>query len=194
MTGGVSSDIQLIETAQHRFCVKRALARLKVAALWEVPVGRNAAEAAWMRRVGEWLPGTAPEVLGEDRSAGLFAMAYLPPEDHPVWKSELMAGRVDAAFAAQVGDRLAAIHARSAACPGIASAFANHATFDDIRIDPYLRATGRAHPDLLIPFRSSGQPHAGHPDGPDARRREPEEHPGRTGRSGIPRCRMRLLR
>ena len=152
LTGGVSSDIHLVETAERRFCVKRALARLRVAALWEVPVGRNAAEAAWMRRVGEWLPGTAPEILGEDRGAGLFAMAYLSPEDHPVWKSELLADRVDATFAAQVGDRLAAIHARSAACPGTASAFAHHATFDDIRIDPYLRATGRAHPDLQSRF------------------------------------------
>ena len=32
LAGGVSSDICLVETASRRFCVKRALARLKVAA------------------------------------------------------------------------------------------------------------------------------------------------------------------
>ena len=45
LTGGVSSDIRLVEVDGRRFCVKRALPRLKVAALWEAPVDRNAAEA-----------------------------------------------------------------------------------------------------------------------------------------------------
>ena len=51
LTGGVSSDISLVEAGGRRFCVKRALPRLKVAALWEAPVERNAAEAAYMRAV-----------------------------------------------------------------------------------------------------------------------------------------------
>ena len=120
LTGGVSSDIWLVETEGRRFCVKRALARLKVAALWEAPVARNAAEAAWMRAVAGWAPQAVPKLLGEDAGSGLFAMAYLPPEDHPLWKAELLAGRVDDAFAAAVGAALAmAIHARSAADPSI---------------------------------------------------------------------------
>ncbi len=49
LTGGVSSDISLVEAGGRRFCIKRALPRLKVAALWEAPVERNAAEAAYMR-------------------------------------------------------------------------------------------------------------------------------------------------
>ncbi len=148
LVGGVSSDIRLVVTARGRFCVKRALARLKVAALWEAPVSRNAAEVAWMRCVDDWVPGAAPAILGEDRAAGLFAMAYLDPDDHPLWKTQLFAGCVDDAFAGQVGQRLATIHGRSAGDETIAAAFANHQTFDEIRLDPYLRATGRAHPDL----------------------------------------------
>jgi aminoglycoside phosphotransferase (APT) family kinase protein len=148
LTGGVSSDIHLIDAGGRRFCVKRALSRLKVAAEWEAPVARNAAEAAWMRVAGAWMPGIAPAVLAEDMAAGLFAMSYLPPESHPVWKAELMAGRIDPGFAGLVGRSLAEIHARSAGDTGLALAFANHATFDQIRLDPYLRATGRAHPAL----------------------------------------------
>ena len=49
LAGGVSSDISLVEVNGRRFCVKRALSQLKVAAEWRAPVGRNAAEAAWMR-------------------------------------------------------------------------------------------------------------------------------------------------
>jgi aminoglycoside phosphotransferase (APT) family kinase protein len=152
LTGGVSSDISLVEVDGRRFCVKRALPRLKVAALWEAPVGRNATEAAWMRAVGEWLPRAVPKVLGEDRHAGLFAMEYLPPDEFDLWKAELLAGQVDEDFAALVGGDLALIHARSAADPSLPMAFADDETFEAIRIEPYLRATGRVHPALGARF------------------------------------------
>jgi aminoglycoside phosphotransferase (APT) family kinase protein len=148
LAGGVSSDIHLVETASRRFCVKRALAQLKVAALWRAPVKRNSAEAAWIGMVGAWLPKAAPAILGEDRELGLFAMSYFPPRDYPVWKDELLNGAVDAVFAETIGRDLVAIHARSAADPSLPSAFANDETFEQIRLEPYLRATGRAHSDL----------------------------------------------
>jgi len=154
LTGGVSSDIWLVETGNRRFCVKRALARLRVKAHWEAPVSRNAAEAAWMRAVRGWAPCAVPNVLGEDRQAGLFAMDYLPPEEFRLWKAELLTGRADEAFAAAVGRDLALIHARSAADPSIPDRFANDATFEAIRIEPYLRATGLAHAELSVRFEA----------------------------------------
>ena len=148
LTGGVSSDICLVEAEGKRFCVKRALPRLKVAAHWEAPVERNAAEAAWMRAVAGWLPRAVPRVLAEDKAVGPFAMDYLPPEDFPLWKAELMRGAVDSDFAAAVGRDLAVIHSSSAADPSVPTAFFNDGVFETIRIEPYLRATGRAHPTL----------------------------------------------
>src|SRR6202044_1339452 len=91
-------------------------------------------------------------VLGEDAKAGWFAMDYLAPEDHPLWKAQLLSGIVEVDFAAAVGRDLAIIHARSAADPNIPAAFANDDTFEAIRIEPYLRATGRAHPELAARF------------------------------------------
>jgi aminoglycoside phosphotransferase (APT) family kinase protein len=152
LTGGVSSDIFLVEAGGRRFCVKRALPRLKVAALWEAPVERNAAEAAYMRAVARWLPGAVPRILGEDREAGWFAMDYLAPDDHRLWKTQLLAGIIEPDFAAAVGRELAIIHARSAADSGVPAAFANNDTFEAIRIEPYLRATGRTHPELAARF------------------------------------------
>jgi aminoglycoside phosphotransferase (APT) family kinase protein len=152
LTGGVSSDISLVEAGERRFCVKHALPRLKVAAVWEAPIKRNAAEAAYMRTVARWLPHVVPRVLGEDAKAGWFAMDYLAPEDHPLWKTQLLAGIVDVDFAAAVGRDLAIIHSRSAVDPNIPAAFANDDTFEAIRIEPYLRATGRAHPKLAARF------------------------------------------
>jgi fructosamine-3-kinase len=148
LTGGVSSDIHLVEVGERRFCVKRALAQLKVAAEWRAPLARNGAEAAWMRTIARWLPHGAPTILGEDASVGMFAMTYLPPDENPVWKAQLLAGRVDVDFAAAVGRDLATIHAGSAKDSSLPARFANEATFEDIRIEPYLRATARAHPPL----------------------------------------------
>jgi aminoglycoside phosphotransferase (APT) family kinase protein len=157
LTGGVSSDISLVEADGRRFCVKRALPTLKVAALWEAPIKRNAAEAAWMRAVARWLPRAVPRVLREDAEAGWFAMDYLAPEDHRLWKAQLLAGIVEPDFAAAVGRDLAIIHARSAADPTIQGAFANDDTFEAIRIEPYLRATAHAHPELASRFDELAQ-------------------------------------
>jgi 5-methylthioribose kinase len=148
LAGGVSSDILVAEVGGRRFCLKRALPRLKVAALWEAPVERNAAEAAWLRTVGNWLPDNVPRLLGEDPAQGMFAMEYLPPQRYPVWKSQLRDGDIDPEFAAEVGARLAEIHCRSAGRTDLAAQFANDATFEPIRIEPYLRATAARHPAL----------------------------------------------
>ena len=52
LTGGVSSDIWRIDFADHSICAKRALGQLKVAAVWEAPLTRNAYEYAWYEVIG----------------------------------------------------------------------------------------------------------------------------------------------
>src|SRR5438093_529430 len=44
LAGGVSSDIWKVAVGRERYCLKRALPRLKVAQLWEARVARNAVE------------------------------------------------------------------------------------------------------------------------------------------------------
>ena len=148
LPGGVSSDIWRVDRAPGPICVKRALPKLKVAADWRAPVERNAYEVAWMRTAGAIVPDAVPRVLGHDADAGLFAMEFLDPARYRLWKSELREGRADADFAAEVGRRLAAIHAGTADNPEIAARFATDAIFHAIRLEPYLEATARAHPDL----------------------------------------------
>jgi 5-methylthioribose kinase len=148
LAGGVSSDVLRIDLASRAVCLKRALPRLKVAALWEVPVGRNAAEAAWMRTAAAIVPDAVPELLGEDPSSGLFVMPFLDPATHAVWKDQLRDGTIDGGTAREVGARTARIHAATAGDAAIAARFANHATFHAIRLEPYLHAAAEAHPDL----------------------------------------------
>ena len=150
LTGGVSSDIWRIDLPSGPICVKRALAKLRVAADWRAPIERNRFEAAWMLRANAAVPGAAPELLGQDEQSGALAMQYLSPRNHPLWKTELRDGRAEPAFAAEVANRLAGIHAATAADPKVAAAFPTDEIFFEIRLEPYLRATAGVHPDLAF--------------------------------------------
>jgi aminoglycoside phosphotransferase (APT) family kinase protein len=152
LTGGVSSDIWKVSLRSGAVCVKRALPRLRVAQLWEAPVERNRYEWRWMQVAARIVPGSAPRVLAHDEAQGLFAMEFLDGERHPLWKNELREGRADAGFARRVGASLARIHAATAGDAAIAREFATDAGFHAIRLDPYLLATARAHPDLAAPL------------------------------------------
>jgi fructosamine-3-kinase len=148
LTGGVSSDIWRIDLPTGPICVKRALAKLRVAADWHAPIERNRYEARWMQRANAAVPGAAPELLGLDEASGTLAMQYLPPADHPLWKTQLRDGDADPTFAAQVADSLARIHAATARDPTAAADFPTDRIFYDIRLEPYLVATARTHADL----------------------------------------------
>ncbi len=154
LTGGVSSDIWKVVYPDRIVCIKQALAKLRTKADWYAPVGRNAAEADWLRWARRTVPGSAPEVLAEDRSAGLLVMEYLAPERYPLWKAELMAGQVDVAFAGRVGDTLGRLHAAAAADPAAPAGFPNAATFHDIRIEPYLLHPIERNRDLHAPLHA----------------------------------------
>jgi len=147
LTGGVSSDIYRVDLAGGPVCVKRALPRLKVAADWRAPVERNAYEFAWMRAAASIEPDAVPEILGEDAAAGLFVMRFLDPAGHPLWKAQLRDGHADAATARAVARRLVRIHAATAGDAAVAARFASDPIFHAIRLEPYLLATARAHPD-----------------------------------------------
>jgi aminoglycoside phosphotransferase (APT) family kinase protein len=153
LTGGVSSDIWRLDLPSGPICVKRALARLRVAADWEAPVERNRYEARWMQAAAAARPGAAPRLLGQDESSGALAMEYLPETDYPLWKEQLHAGHAVPAFAAAVGAAIAAIHAATAADPATAARFPTDAIFHAIRLEPYLLATARAHPDRAEALR-----------------------------------------
>lgn len=157
LTGGVSSDILRIDipgrSPGFSFCFKRALAKLKVAADWRAPVARNHAEVEWMRVAGELAPGYVPRVLGEDAQAGAFAMEYLQPAAHPVWKNELRDGNIRSETAVAVANCIASIHAGTAQRADIAQRFSNDHIFHPIRLEPYLLATAARHPDCAARLR-----------------------------------------
>jgi aminoglycoside phosphotransferase (APT) family kinase protein len=148
LTGGVSSDIWKVDTANGPVCVKRALPQLKTEKTWHAPVKRNASEADWIRTVAAIAPNAVPTILAEDREAGLFVMEYFEPADYPIWKEQLRDGQVSQDVAAAVGETLGIIHSATAGRDDIRQRFETDDIFHPIRIEPYLLRTADAHPDL----------------------------------------------
>jgi aminoglycoside phosphotransferase (APT) family kinase protein len=147
LTGGVSSDIVRIDLPGGPVCIKRALPKLKVQADWQAPVERNRYEIEWMRTAARIVPDAVPRVLGEDAESGMFAMEFLDPAQHPVWKTQLRDGEISTSTAVEVGRRVAAIHGATAGRLEVATAFPTDHIFFPIRLEPYLSATAKRHPD-----------------------------------------------
>ena len=127
---------------------KQALPTLKVAAVWEAPVERSRFEAAWLETATRLVPGLAPALIGYDPTNGVVVMQWLDPSDHPVWKAQLRDGHADPAVAGALAGGLVRLHAATADDETVAATFASAHIFGPIRLEPYLDATARAHPDL----------------------------------------------
>ena len=154
LTGGVSSDIARVDLDSGSICVKRALPKLKVQADWLAPVERNHYEIEWMRIAAGVDPRMVPKVLGEDRQTGMFAMEFLDEARYPIWKSQLRDGEISLDTASEVGKRMAAIHAHTAGQIDVAEKFSTDHIFFPIRLDPYLCATAKKHPDCAARLES----------------------------------------
>ena len=148
LTGGVASDIASVEIGERVYCVKFPLEKFKVAEDWRAPLGRNAAEYAWLKFAGETVPGAAPQLYGRDPTLNGFVMDFLAGDDIYLWKSALLDRQPPRAEAHRVGTALGKIHAASASAEFSALPFQNQEDFQDLRLDPYLLYTGSIHGDL----------------------------------------------
>ncbi len=146
LTGGVSCDVWKVETPSGPIVVKRPLEQLRVAAEWHAPVERGQSEVRWLRRARSVDPRIVPEVLAELPTGHAFAMRFLP--GCPVWKDELVAGRVDINFAGAVGRGIAAVHAATANNVADRDAFPNDEMFRALRVDPFLLHVARKDAEL----------------------------------------------
>jgi aminoglycoside phosphotransferase (APT) family kinase protein len=147
LAGGVSSGIYRVDLRSGSYCVKQALPQLKVAKEWRVPVERVFSEIDYLRTVGGIVPGHVPCVIGQDSATKSFVMEFLGPE-FPNWKAQLLAGKVDAQVANEVGDVLGRIHSATADRSDLARRFATDDNFYAIRLEPYLVESSRVHPQL----------------------------------------------
>ena len=153
LTGGVASDIAVVDVGGRRICVKFALPKLKVEADWRAPVHRNAAEYAWLEVAAEVLPESAVRLFGRSEGRHGFAMEFIDGDGVYLWKDSLLAEAPDRGEAATVADMLGRIHAASAREGFDDAPFRdNMDDFHAIRIEPYLEYTAERHPGLAGPI------------------------------------------
>ncbi|MFT3855632.1 MAG: aminoglycoside phosphotransferase family protein [Ilumatobacteraceae bacterium] len=144
LTGGVSSDVWRVDLPGQVVCVKRARPQLAVAGDWRAPIERSHWEARWLQLADALVPGAACPIVAADDEGHALVLGWLAPEDHPVWKEQLLAGTIEPATAALVGERLAALHA--ALRPYRDELDESKPLFDTLRRHPYLRVTAEHHP------------------------------------------------
>jgi 5-methylthioribose kinase len=147
LSGGVSSEIYLVEDGSDRFVVKRALPKLKVKDSWLADVNRNRHEAAYLSYVASFRPQNVPRLRYVNVDRGYFCMEYLG-EGYRNWKQLMLDGQCDSNVAAAAGDFLGTVHAHSSQDPVAAETFSNLHNFEQLRIEPYLLATVQHHPAL----------------------------------------------
>jgi tRNA A-37 threonylcarbamoyl transferase component Bud32 len=154
LAGGVSSDIWRVDVEGSTYCVKRALGKLKVSADWFASTKRNSYEWAWLNFAARHLPRHVPTPLAHDPVAGILAMSFLPADNHPVWKAKLLGGEVNVAFAGEVGRLIGRLHSISARDPSLIEQLGDTQSFEAIRLEPYLLATGERHPSVASHMRA----------------------------------------
>ena len=151
LTGGVSSEIYLVQDGEDRFVVKRALAKLKVADEWLADVGRNAFEVEYMRVAEILVPGAVPTIRAVSGEHGYFAMEFLE-DGFENWKALMLAGTVEPKHAREAGRVLGTIHRGTWGDEAVRARFDTTANFRQLRTDSYLLTTGRRHPALEALF------------------------------------------
>ncbi len=151
LTGGVSSDIWLIADSEKTYVLKMALARLKVDALWEADVKRNIAEQEFIEFLSVISPSSVPKIYLQNREPPYFVMEYVG-EPFENWKSQMLAGTFSVSSTVNAAKLLATIHKHSWGKAELKTKFDHMPSFFQLRIEPYLLATGKNHPALQTVF------------------------------------------
>jgi aminoglycoside phosphotransferase (APT) family kinase protein len=153
LSGGVSCEIYLVEDGADRFVVKRALAKLRVQAEWFADVSRNRHEWRYIRYVSQFLPEVMPALRHWSETDNYFAMEYLDGSFQN-WKQLLLAGRSSVEQAGRAGALMAQIHRRSSGDLEARRLFDTSANFFQLRLEPYLLATGAKHASVRALFEA----------------------------------------
>jgi aminoglycoside phosphotransferase (APT) family kinase protein len=150
LTGGVSSDIVLVESDRGHIVVKTALEKLRVKDDWFADVSRNRVEQAFFEYAAPIIPESVPRILGG--GDGWFAMEYLG--DMPNWKTSLLTGDANESTAKLAGEVLGRLHAASWLDDTARTRFDTLPNFHALRIEPYLLTTANRVPEVADILRT----------------------------------------
>lgn len=143
--GGVSNIVLLVATTERRVVLKQSLPQLLVADTWLAKTERTLNEAHAMVLVRDLTPQAVPQVLHIDAERCAMVISAAPP-DWRDWKQQLMAGVTDAQVATQLGELLGSWHTQISVQGIQGAGLDDPQAFDQLRIDPYYRASAQANP------------------------------------------------
>jgi len=159
LTGGVSNVVLFVKRPGDHpdFVLKQARERLRVAEPWFCSVERIWREVEVLRvcervlaeetyGVASTVRASTPRLLFADDQNFLFAMSAAPA--HDVWKQHLLTGHVEPNIARACGGLLGRLHIGTWDDASVARELGDRSFFDDLRISPYYRHVGAAHPSL----------------------------------------------
>jgi 5-methylthioribose kinase len=151
LAGGVSNTVLLVQGQGSRMVLKQSLGRLRVAQEWFSRRERIHLEYGILQRLEDRLPpGSLPRVLFTDPGNFLFAMTAADAGAE-TWKDRLLRGDADPAVAVHIAEMLGGVIRAGRQSESLRQEFADQTVFDELRLDPYYRATAVRHPDLA-PF------------------------------------------
>lgn len=145
LDGGVSNIVVGVDTPHTSWVVKQSLPKLRVAQDWQAKQERTLNEANGLILAGQITPGRVPPVIQCDATRFVLVIERAPRDWTP-WKTQLLAGDVDADLSHALGQTLAAWHVTTAANPSLADSLDDPEAFDQLRVSPYYRATAERLP------------------------------------------------
>lgn len=153
LEGGVASDVRVVDTPDGPLVVKKALAKLKVAADWFSDPSRSMIEVAAIEAFGNLgVKETVPDIVWVRPEENCFAMRLVDPRLRN-WKADLLSGRIDLVTAARVGEILGQFHSRSAERPELARQFNDLRFFRELRVEPFFDYVAEAKPKMAARIR-----------------------------------------
>lgn len=146
LPGGVSSSVLAVEGPLGGVVVKRSLARLRVAALWEAKRERTLTEASALKLAHAITPDRVPQLLGVDTQS-LTIVIELAPVAAQSWREVLLRDGGDPEVGDKLGEALARWHAATWSPWDRAGEFADDEAFEQLRLRPFHAAVASRYPD-----------------------------------------------
>lgn len=147
LSGGVSNVVLGVKNREADLVLKQALAELKVATKWVADQKRAIVEARAVQLFHSISPTNVPALLDYDPEKFTLVIERAPRTSR-VWKTELLAGRINPAIGSSLGEILATWHRFGATSQDVAAQFAEDSLFDQLRIDPFYREISKKNPEL----------------------------------------------
>ncbi|MFM8621900.1 MAG: phosphotransferase family protein [Holophagaceae bacterium] len=151
LSGGVSNVVLGVSGNGFDFVLKQALPELKVATKWVADQRRAIVEARAIELFHSLSPNQVPALVDSDPDQFTLVMERAD-RSAKVWKSELLAGRINPEVGYELGKTLCSWHEFGRSNKEVADQFAEASLFEQLRISPFYREVAIKDPDLQGPI------------------------------------------